>query len=179
MKTLSNISKNNHISDIEKEYNNNIKFVINPDDRNDYKKMLLEYPYSYFNKFSFTKTLNDKDNSNSLKQIHVIDYDYIRNDPHLYKTVNKLFLSQSKLNQFIFVSCNTVQSREFLKEIKSDIIIMHNIHRSKSLQKYFYKNMIKVIVSSPKMEDYDEYKKVLTTNDVNTVIINNGVLKYN
>ena len=178
MKILSNITKNNYIDDIESVYNNNVKFMINPDDKKDYKKMLLEYPYSYFNKFSFTKSLNEKDNSDYLKQIYVIDYDHLKTDENMYKTVNKLFLSKSKFNHFIFISSNTVNSSDFLM-MSENIITVHNIETLKALQKSFYKHIIKVIVKSHTINDLDEYKRMININDINTIIINNGILKYN
>jgi hypothetical protein len=179
MKILSNITKNTYIGDdIEKIYNNNVKFIINPDDKKDYKKMLLEYPYSYFNKFSFTKSLNDKDNIDYLKQIYVIDYDYLKTDENMHKTVNKLFLSKSTFNHFIFISSNALNSSDFLK-MSEDIITVHNIETLKSLQKSFYKHIIKVLVKSHTINDFDEYKRMININDINTIIINNGILKYN
>ena len=178
MKILSNITKNNYINDIENVYNNNVKFIINPNDKNEYKKMLLEYPYSYFNKFSFTKSLNEKDNSDYLKQIYVIDYDYIKTDDNMYKTVNKLFLSKSKFNHFIFVSSSLTNARDFLIKSK-DIITVHNIETLRSLQKSFYKHIIQVLVKSHQIKDWDEYKRMININDMHTIIINNSILQYN
>ena len=179
MKILYNINKNSYIDNIEEIYNNNVKFVINPDDKKEYKKILLENPYSYFNKFSFSKSLSEKDNSNTLKQLYIVDYDYIQTDEELLKKANKMMESKSILNQFIFISSSInidVKSDDTL--IKSSII-MHNVELLRVLQKQFYKKIIKKYVNNPEVNSWNEFKTLLNVNDIKTLIINNGVLKYN
>ena len=179
MKILYNINKNSYIDNIEEIYNNNVKFVINPDDKKEYKKILLENPYSYFNKFSFSKSLSEKDNSNTLKQLYIVDYDYIQTDEELLKKANKMMESKSILNQFIFISSSInidIKSDDTL--IKSSII-MHNVELLRVLQKQFYKKIIKKYVNNPEVNSWNEFKTLLNVNDIKTLIINNGVLKYN
>jgi hypothetical protein len=63
--------------------------------------------------------------------------------------------------------------------MSENIITVHNIETLKALQKSFYKHIIKVIVKSHTINDLDEYKRMININDINTIIINNGILKYN
>ena len=179
MKILYNINKNSYIKNIEEIYNNNVKFVINPDNKKDYKKILLENPYSYFNKFSFSKSLGDKDNSNTLKQLYIIDYDYIQTDEELFKKTYKMVESRSILNQFIFISSSiNIDVKQDDTLIKSSVIL-HNVELLRVLQKQFYKKIIKKCVTSPEVNSWNEFKTLLNVNDIKTLIVNNGVLKYN
>ena len=179
IKIIYNITKNTGIDNIENIYDNNIKFIINPDQKHIYKNILLQQSYSYFNKFSFTKSLNKKDKDNSLKQLYVIDYDYIKSDDNLLKIFYNFLSSKSDLDQCIFVGSNFKECSYLLKEnLKKSGIIIHNIDVLKSLQRFFYKHIIDIFIKDPKIRDFDEYKSMLNHNNVNCIIITNGILRY-
>ena len=189
-KIFYNINKNRNIKDISKLYDNNIKFMVNSDDKNEYKKILLEYPYSYFNKFSFSKSLNDI--NNSLRQVYVIDYNYIKEKSHedLYNKIIKLVNSDDNIIQFIFIFSNFYDLNECKELQEKSFILLHNIDMLKSIQKQFYKKIVKFFTSDPNLsksklsqnhqiENWDDFKKILLINDIKTIIINNKELRYN
>ena len=178
-KIFHNINKNKNIKDMSTLYDNNIKFIVSSDDKNEYKKILLDYPYSYFNKFSFSKSLNDT--NNFLRQLYVIDYNYIKQNSNedLYNKIIKLVNSDDNIIHFIFIFSNFYDLNECKELHQKSFILLHNIDMLKSIQKQFYKKIVKPFTENNQIENWDDFKKVLLINDTKTIIINNKELRYN
>ena len=176
-KVLYNINK---IDNVDKIYTSNVRYIINTDDKKEYKKILLEYPYLYFNKFNFNKTIKIDEENDNLKMLFVIDYDYIKNNDTLYNKINKLVEKNNDQIQFIFMT-NEFDNIGINDETDwKNTILFHDIDNLKSIQKLFYKKIVKNSnITTPEINDWDEYKKILTDNDVKCVVITNKTLKFN
>ena len=152
-----------------------MKFIINTDDKKEYKKILLEYPYLYFNNFHFNKSI-PKENDEDLKTLYIIDYDYIKQNENLYNKIKKV-IKENDTIQFIFLTTEfNVDDTINWKQT----ILFHDIDNLKSVQKLFYKRVIQnASITTPEINDWDTYKQVLDDNDVKCVVVTNNQLKFN
>jgi hypothetical protein len=176
LKILNNLNNfNNKNNKLDEIYNNTIRFIVNSDDKKEYKKILLEYPDSYFESFSFNKIYHENDKS--LKQLYVIDYDIIKNDDQLYTKIK----NNNTNAQYIFIGFNTEIDTMFLNDFHyGNSIIFHTVdNENNESNKHFYKKIIEKCVEYPIIPDYKSYKKILNDNDVKLLIIMNKQLKFN
>ena len=85
-------------------------------------------------------------------------------------SINKEF------NKLIFLSCNFYNTGLFDFE---NTILIHNMDKLKSVQKQFYKKVIKNNVDVPSIKDWDEFKEIIGSHDIKIIIIQENQLKYN
>jgi hypothetical protein len=175
-KVLYNINK---IDNIDNIYSNNVRFIINTDDKKEYKKILLEYPYLFFNTFNFNKSsksmIDDK-----LKMIYVIDYDFVKQDDALNHKISKIIERDNDKIQFIFMTTDFNNTGINDETNWKETILFHDLDNLKSIQKLFYRKIVKNCdITTPEINDWDEYKQILSDNDVKCVVITENQLRFN
>ena len=175
-KVLYNINK---IDNIDNIYSNNVRFIINTDDKKEYKKILLEYPYLFFNTFNFNKSsksmIDDK-----LKMIYVIDYDFVKQDDALNHKISKIIERDNDKIQFIFMTTDFNNTGINDETNWKETILFHDLDNLKSIQKLFYRKIVKNCdITTPEINDWEEYKQILSDNDVKCVVITENQLRFN
>lgn len=164
---LYKLSKMTSVNDI---YENSLHIFTFSENKKNFREMLLENPYLYFNDFVIKTNLSNLKFESSKRHIVVVDFDVISD---IEKLSNLM-----KDNIQLIVLHNTYNHSvlDVYKLFGKNGILIHKKDRLKLLQKRFYAKIIKHLTTL----NEQTYVDVINDEnlDVKLVIMRNGELRY-
>jgi hypothetical protein len=170
---LDRISKTSDVSEV---YNKKIYIMVSENDMSKYRKMLLENPYLYFTDYDIKRGFSDIRNCYEKRTIYVIDYEL------LTKVELEKILQRDDIHLMIVGNVYNSELSDMYNKININGkgMLINKKSRMESLQKQFYKNVIKGICNNKFLNFEEYYEKINDENlDVRCVIVDNNVLMYN
>ena len=162
------------LKDISNIYNNDLFIFTQNENKKMFKQMLLDNPYLYFTNFNVKEKLTIPQNINSEKRtICIIDINMLNNVEDIDDFINPnihLFLLSSE-NQSIY---------DYYNKLGEKRLLIHKQNKLKSLQKRFFKFVIKKLELYKNIEFNEYYTSLNNENiDINYIILKEDDLRYN
>lgn len=168
---LDRIGKLENINEI---YNSKIYIMTSENNMTKYRKMLLENPYLYFMDYDIRKGYYESKDLYEKRTIYIIDYELLSSE--------KLEGLSKRLDIQLIVVGNVYSSEigELFKKMGDKRVLINKKSKIQSLQKQFYKNIIKKVCIDD-FVNFEEYIKNIDDENLDTrwVIINGDKLMYN
>lgn len=164
---LYKLSKMNSISDL---YENSLHIFTFSENKKNFRDMLLENPYLYFNDFVIKTNLSNLKFESSKRHIVVVDFDIISDIEklsNLLKDNIQLIVLHNSYNHSVL---------DVYKLFGKSGILIHKKDRLKLLQKRFYAKIVKHLTTLREQPYLDMIND--ENLDVKLLIMRNGELKY-
>ena len=164
---LYKLSKMNSVGDI---YENSLHIFTFSENKKNFRDMLLENPYLYFNDFVIKTNLSNLKFESSKRDIVVVDFDIISDIEklsNLLKDNIQLIVLHNSYNHSVL---------DVYKLFGKNGILIHKKDRLKLLQKRFYAKIIKHLTTLREQHYLDMIND--ENLDVKLLIMRNGELKY-
>jgi hypothetical protein len=159
-------------------YDNSIHVVTTPENKHEYKKMLLENPYLYFTNFDVKYTLEPSKVQelckNVKRTIYIFDYDSFLEVEDYEQFIEKnvhIFILASKYPKYIRDVCDV---------LGPNTLLLHNKDKLKSMQKVFFKHVVQRMADAIDYTFDEFYQATNNENfDGRCFILKGGELRYN
>lgn len=165
---LFKLSKMTNVNDL---YDSSLHIFTFNENKKDFRDMLLENPYLYFNNLIIKTSLSVPKLESTKRHIFIIDYSTITD----FDKLNKLLTSNLNLHVIIYHNTYTSNLVEAFKLLGSSTLLINNKDRLKILQKRFYSKIVKNLA-----ENVNEYFESINDDnlDVKYLIIKDKELRY-
>lgn len=165
---LFKLSKMSNVNDL---YDSSLHIFTFNENKKDFRDMLLENPYLYFNNLIIKSTLSVPKLESTKRHIIIIDYNTITD----FDKLNKLLTSNLNLHIIMYHNTYTSSLVDAFKLLGSNTLLINNKDRLKILQKRFYSKIVKNLV-----ETHDDYFENINDDnlDVKYLIIKDKELRY-
>jgi hypothetical protein len=170
---LYKLSLLKNINDI---YTNDLYIFTSNDNRKMFKKMLLDNPYLYFTNFYVKQKIQKNAHSieelkEERKTIYIIDTEILSDIENLKHFINP------KIHLILLTNDNN-KIIDFYNLLGDKRILIHKQNKLKSMQRRFFKSVIKQINKDINFEDF--YNEINNENiDVKYIILKENELRYN
>lgn len=152
-------------------YENSLHIFTFNENKKDFRDMLLENPYLYFNNLVIKNSLSVPKLESSKRHIFIIDYNMISD----FEKLNKLLTSNLNLHVILYHNTYTSSLVDIFKLLGKNTLLINNKDRLKILQKRFYSKIVKHLVD----ETDDYFESINDDNlDVKYLIIKDKELRY-
>lgn len=152
-------------------YENSLHIFTFNENKKDFRDMLLENPYLYFNNLVIKNSLSVPKLESSKRHIFIIDYNMISD----FEKLNKLLTSNLNLHVILYHNTYTSSLVDIVKLLGKNTLLINNKDRLKILQKRFYSKIVKHLVD----ETDDYFESINDDNlDVKYLIIKDKELRY-
>lgn len=166
---------------IDSLYHNEICIITSDGNKKMFKQMFLENPYLYFSDFNVKQYLTEsdiekcKESDLDKKRIFIIDNRSIECDTNLNLLKNLVKVG----SHIIIVMTDQESPINIYKVLGDDKLIMHRINKLKSLQKHFYKSVVKKISNT--FHTFSSFDKAINNPDLDIryIILRDNQTFYN
>jgi hypothetical protein len=168
---LDKISK---LENVKQIYNNKIYIMTSENNMTKYRKVFLENPYLYFMDYDIRRGFYESKEIHEKKTIYIVDYELLSSEK-----INQL-LKRQDIQLIIVGNVYNSEIGQLFKNIGNNSILINKKSKIESLQKQFYKNIIKQICHN-NFINFEEYIKNINDEnlDARWVVINGDKLMYN
>jgi hypothetical protein len=166
---------------IDSLYHNEICIITSDGNKKMFKQMFLENPYLYFSDFNVKQYLTEsdiekcKESDLDKKRIFIIDNRSIECDTNLNLLKNLVKVG----SHIIIVMTDKESPIHIYKVLGDDKLIMYRINKLKSLQKHFYKSVVKKISNT--FHTFSSFDKAINNPDLDIryIIVRDNQTFYN
>lgn len=168
------------MKNVEQNYSSSTYIITSNDNKKLFKQMLLENPYLHFTDFivrtSLSKTNVSDIASSNKRTVIMIDADIQGFDEN---TFNKYLELRSHNVQIVLLSTQYANVSKFYNALGEHRLLIHRKERLKSMQRVFFKQVIKSVCVDD--IDFDNYFYVMNHDNfgVRYVIVKSNELRYN
>lgn len=168
------LDKIGKLENVKEIYNNKIYVMTSENNMTKYRKVLLENPYLYFMDYEIRKGFYENKEMYEKRTIYIVDYELLLNG-----NLEQL-LKRSDIQLIVVGNVYNNEIAGIFKYLGSDGILINKKSKIESLQKQFYKNIIKQVCRNS-FTNFEEYIKNIDDEnlDARWVIINGDKLMYN
>ena len=177
---LNNILyKLNLLKNISNIYANNVHIITSNENKKLYKKILLDNPYLYFINFDFKQEISQDflERCDNIQKRSVVIID-INTSKETNKMI-KMMLNNKNIQIILLSNLKNTEILNLYNLIGDDKLLIHKIHKLKSIQQQFYKLLNPICTNA--FDNFDSFYNSLNneTLDVKYIIFKNTELKYN
>ena len=160
------------LNDVENIYDNSLHIFTFNENKKDFRDMLLENPYLYFNNLIIKNTLTLPQLDSNKRYLFIIDYNIKSDIEKLHKLINK-----DNVQVIIYNDNYSSDMVDVYKLLGDNALIINSKDRLKILQKRLYSKIIKHVVDNIDTNNF--YDIINDDNlDVKYLIIKNNELRY-
>jgi hypothetical protein len=166
---LFKLSKLNNVENI---YDNSLHIFTFNENKKDFRDMLLENPYLYFNNLIIKNTLTLPQLESDKRHLFIIDYSIKYDIEKLHKLINK-----DNVHVIIYNNNYSSDMIDVYKLLGDNTLVINSKDRLKILQKRFYSKIVKFLVDDSNTHDF--FDVINDDNlDVKYLMIKNNELRY-
>lgn len=160
------------LNDIENIYDNSLHIFTFNENKKDFRDMLLENPYLYFNNLIIKNTLTLPQLDSNKRYLFIIDYSIKSDIEKLHKLVNK-----DNVHVIIYNDNYSSDIVDVYKLLGDNALIINSKDRLKILQKRFYSKIVKHLVDD---SNADRFFDIINDDnlDVKYLMIKHNELRY-
>lgn len=163
---------------VETLYQNTIHVITTAENKKRYKKMLLENPYLYFSNFDVRERLMPSSikemETDSKRSLYVVDY-----EKFLQMADYKQFL-QNNVHVILVAVKTPLYIDEVYRALGDNSLLIHKRDKLKSLQKIFFKKIVKRLADNIDELSVDDYIEKVNSEsfDGTYIILKGNELRY-
>jgi hypothetical protein len=160
------------LNDVENIYDNSLHIFTFNENKKDFRDMLLENPYLYFNNLIIKNTLTLPQLESGKRHLFIIDYSIKSDIEKLHKLINK-----DNVHVIIYNNNYSSDMVDVYKLLGDNALIINSKDRLKILQKRFYSKIVKYLVDDATTDNF--FDVINDDNlDVKYLMIKNNELRY-
>lgn len=164
--------KMSKLNDVENIYDNSLHIFTFNENKKNFRDMLLENPYLYFNNLIIKNTLTLPELESDKRYIFIIDYSIKFDVEKLQKLINK-----DNVHIIIYNDDYSSNMVDVYKLLGDNALIINSKDRLKILQKRFYSKIVKHLVNNANINNF--FDVINDDNlDVKYLMIKNNELRY-
>jgi hypothetical protein len=164
--------KMSKLNNVENIYDNSLHIFTFNENKKNFRDMLLENPYLYFNNLIIKNTLTLPELESDKRYIFIIDYSIKFDVEKLQKLINK-----DNVHIIIYNDDYSSNMVDVYKLLGDNALIINSKDRLKILQKRFYSKIVKHLVNNANINNF--FDVINDDNlDVKYLMIKNNELRY-
>lgn len=157
------------MNDVENLYDNSLHIYTFTENKKDFRDMLLENPYLYFNNLVIKSSLSFPKLESDKRHLFIIDYNVVADMEKLHK-----LMSYDNVHIIVYHNSYSSDVLSLYKLLGNSTLIINSKDRLKILQKRFYSKIIKHLV------EIDDFYDAINDDNVDAkyLIVKNNELRY-